>query len=267
MGNRWSRFLTSKLLLPTFYLGLLEAVHPAEIDLLCERGVTFRMQQDYLRAEADFQLALKLAETLNDPEHQLIALQGLMDVSRTQDRHKGEGAPLTKDLVAARRYEREARDVMKAVVPPTVGTVRCLSEFGLIKMESIDPRSWRKAVELYREAGDQCQQLVAASPEDPKLINRLARVNVLIGDPLKRLRRYDEAYRYSHNAYEAYRKLGDGRGMGNATIDLGNIERARGNTDEAQKWYRQAIAVANWGGHVDQAIVDLATKQLQELGA
>ena len=90
-------------------------------------------------------------------------------------------------------------------------------------------------------------------------------MNVLIGDPLKRLGKNDEAYQCSYRAYELYRKLGDGRGMGNATIDLGNIEKALGNTVQARTWYRQAIAVANWGGHVDQAGVDLATKELQQL--
>lgn len=249
------------------FRNLLREIHLAEIATRNERGLVFRMQNNYTRAEDDFSEALTLARDIGDVDGEAMSLGGLIDLARTGDRDPDYKRG--KDLTAAEAWKYEARLAMTEMPenPPRLSRIATLIQFGLLEHEMAqDPQ----ALESYSLAERECRELIIQNPDDSKAINRLMRVLTVKGVVHMALGQLDEAYACQKESFAGSAAQGEIRGQGNAIISLAQLAEKTNQTEEATAWYQKAREI-KWleDGKIkiDDAIQQMAIEGLERLAS
>lgn len=230
-------------------------------DSLLGRGVVNRMLCQYSDANRDFLEAGEGARYLDDPQRELIAIVGHIDLARTGDRDPNW---LGKSLGVARMYRGVAEAIIKRMPPEwSRAKAEAYINFGLLDLECGNPQ---EALANYEKAEEGCRQLLILDPSNTRSLNRLARTLHVKGVVLDRLDRGDDANEAQLDSYAIYLEIGDRRGIGNVTRSIAGIHEKSGNIQIAAIWYQKALNAAVKDGNViDKTVYDDATAALKRL--
>lgn len=250
------------------FSGLVREISLAEMAARNERGVVYRMQNNYTLAEIDFTRALYLSRQMGDIDGELYALGGLIDLARTgnNDPQYKKG----KNLPAALAWKNELCLSSIPENPPRLSRVSALIQCGLLEHELSEDSI---ALGTYNQAERECRKLIMQYPDDPNIKNRLMRIFTVRGQAYKALGMFDEASTDQQEALKHYTTLGDIRGMGNAKISLAQLAEMANNPEEAINWYARALmgsqkeAVDGGIDVIDKQINDMAIEGLKRLGS
>lgn len=199
-----------------------------QIRIYCERGVAFRMQEDFLSADHDFLKALSLSRQTGNVDGELESYGGLIDSARKSNR-----IPLARD------YKQDA-EMLVAKLPdkPRLSLVNVFINIGLFYH---DTKEEGQALKNYGAAEAVCRQLIMQDSDNIDFQNRLARIFTVRPESYKELGMHEEAYKEQITALELNTKLGEVRGLGNSRYSLGEIAEKIDKIDEAREWYKKAL--------------------------
>lgn len=221
----------------TYFTNLFGELRMGEVAVLNERGLANRMLGDYDAAESDFTQARQIAQSKDDLEGEVTAIVGLIDLART-----GEWAKKYtrgKDMEQAQKWRQEAEVVLNKMPENwSISKVNALIQFGLLERE-LDNHD--QAVQVYSQAQEGIMSLLGDKPEDVHLQNQMTRILTLKGNSLNALGQYEEAISIENEALEIYIKLGDVRGIVNASLSLARIYRDVGKMSLATEWYNKTM--------------------------
>ncbi len=238
------------------------------VDALHQRGVSYRMRNEYEEAEADFGLALDLSTVFDDRERELTALGDLIDIYRTWDRKHGGGQ---KRLGDARMVRDQGSVFIDTLPTPSMAKVNFYINAALLSLdEGNNLQALNYIGDGESEVGMLVQKNVAQTTDgqisDPYLLNRLARVYNISGVIQCALGESEVAITYQKSAYFHYVVMGDVRGIGNTAIAIGDLLDEGGDKPRASDWYEVALNNAVIGEKIiDQTIHDLAIGRLAQL--
>lgn len=247
----------------THFSNLLREIRIGEVSALNERGLVFRMQNNYTAAQRDFLEALKLSRKIEDQDGELGALGGLIDVARTGERDKNYKTGT--NLALSAQWAEGAKRVLSTLPeePPRISRVNARIQIGLLEN---DTEQYLQALKTYNLAEQELRQLLMIDPNNTYFQNRDMRIKTIRGVTQEALGQSDDAFAAQKEAWDHYTKLGDVRGQENAAVSLAQILKKDNNkVDEARKWLRIALEIALRVG--DRDVIDLATKELEELNS
>lgn len=251
----------------THFTDLLREVHLAEISILNERGLIYRMQNHYTQAREDFSDAFLLSRRIEDLDGELMALGGLIDLARTGDRDpQYEGG---KNLAEAVYWKNKLCLSAIPENPPRLSRVAALIQCGLLEHALTEDT---QALESYNQAERECRKLIMQYPDDPNIKNRLMRIFTVRGVVYMALDRFGEATVDQKEALIHYTELGDVRGQGNTTISLAQLAEKINDPAVARTWYQKALGISQREENgsikvIDKDINDMAIKGLAKIAS
>lgn len=221
------------------------------------RGLAYRMLNDYVKAEQDFQNA----RNIGDQEQVLIATVGLVDLYRTGNRDRSRN--FARDLHEATLYADSAKEIMDLIDEWTLAKVKAWENFGLLFLEKDQKEVARQAYQKSREG---CESLEQREPDNIDVKKQLARLTHLEGVLVEESGNDIEALAKQLNAFNAYMELKDVRGMGNCALSMANIYEKIGDPQDAAVWYSHAIRASMRDDHlIDASTYKRASESLDSL--
>jgi len=243
----------------THYTSLLRKIRICEVAALNEKGLVYRMQNRYSKAEAEFKTALSISDQNNDIDGKAVALASILDLKRTG---QYGGPDYEQDLPLAKIYKIETQKVLDRMPaePPRISRVVARIQIGLFEH---DTKQYSKALEIYNLADKELRSLIMKDPNNTYFKNRESRIATIKGNTLEDLGQSEEAFAEQMKAWENCTELNDVRGQTNAARSMAQMLRDDNKTDEARKWFQIALEMALRVG--DRNVINLATQELKEL--
>ncbi|MBI2875641.1 MAG: tetratricopeptide repeat protein, partial [Candidatus Tectomicrobia bacterium] len=194
--------------------------------LQMKRGVVLMVLGEYDEAEATYQRALELVQRAGERRREAEVLVGLTDVY--YGRHRGEPAIERNEHAFSIARELGDRGLQAVCLASRVLTRSC---------------AWGQVVETTPDA----EEALRLSQEigDPRL---LARTLVLLGLVFQWRANFDQALVYLHQGAELAERTHVGVWFSGAGFHIGHANLAKGEYEEALRWYRRLSNYASVAG-------------------